>query len=312
MPSPVALASFLLIAQAAPSSKPAPSVRLETQVAACPSPGEVDSALRQALGSSPSSPHGWVLSYGRDLAADVVGGDASLWMVLVDPSGRRRIERRIPASDEECSAIAGVMAAIVEREVRALSDTSVGPLPIASTRRPSRPTSLPPRLVLGAGPSLGTAQRLGMNLLLEARMRIAGPFCVRLGGALFSGSASQSVDPGTARVTSRYFTLAPLAAFPSTKGELAVGPSLLFSFDQGSGDLAQAGSGYRATLAIGLALAAAVRLSARWRLGVGLEGYHAAAGADFYVALDGKRTVVLAPPTWEGIGAVRLEFLSWP
>jgi hypothetical protein len=159
---------------------------------------------------------------------------------------------------------------------------------------------------------LGTSPRVGANLLLEARVRVVGPLCLRLGGSVFSGSVKQRVDTGTARMTSRYFALASLVAWASTRMEGAVGPVLLLGYDQGSGDFPQTGTGHRATLALGTAVTAAVRLSNRWRLGVGLEGFRAVTGADFFVELDGTRTVVLEPPTWEGTAAVRLEFLPWP
>lgn len=325
MPVSVALASFFLIAQAADARPAPPVVRLASQVAVCPSPSEVASALRQALGGGRLSSDGWVLSYGRDAAAGVAGGDASLWMVLADPSGESLVERRIPASPEDCPAMAEAMTAVVERSLRTVGWTRGDPLPASARRRdvavtapqplpadepPGRPR--PPRLVLGAGPLLGTSPRVGSNLLLEARVRVAGPFSLRLGGAVLSGGVSQRAAVGTARMTSRTFMLAPLLVRASSRIEGAVGPSVLFGYDQGSGDLALDGSGHRATLAVGVALAAAVRLSTRWRLSAGLEVFRAVAGADFFVELEGRRSVVLAPPTWEATAAVRLEFLPWP
>jgi hypothetical protein len=314
----VALASCYLIAQAAAAAPPArPAIRLAPQVTSCPSPAEVEAALGRSLGSRKLSSDQWVLAYGRDRVAAAVDRDASLWLVFSNPSGQRRIERRIPASSEECSAIADAMAAVVELSLRELDlPPPVAPPPkSASKPEPSgqgaKPSSRLPRLVVGAGPLLGTSGRVGANLLLEARVRVAGPFCLRLGGALLSASVSQRVDTGTVRVTSRAFTLAPLVVLPSTWVEWALGPVLLLSYDQGSGDLLQDGSGDRATLAVGGAVVAAVHLSAHWRLGLGLEGFYTASGADFFVVLDSKPTVVLAPPSWQGIVALRLEFLAW-
>jgi hypothetical protein len=246
-------------------------------------------------------------------------------MTVTDPSGARFVERRIPASPEDCPALAGAMAAVVERSLRMLGWTRGEPLP-ASAQTPGAPATprasgpdgeaparrRPPRLVLGLGPSLATADRAGTNLRLDARVCLAGPVCVRLGGGLFSGSASQSLGAGTARSTSRYFTLAPLAVLTSWRVEWALGPGLLLDYEHGSGDLAQDGSGDRATVALGLTTAVAVRLSARWRLGLDLEGFRAVPGPDFFVELDGKRTVVLAPPRWQGMAALQLEFLPWP
>jgi len=275
------------------------------------------------LGDGQWSSDGWVLSYGRDPAAGEADHDASLWMAFVDPAGERLAERRIPASREDCHAIAGAMAAVVERSLRALGWTRGEPLPVSAHKpsvtpiapvRDSGPTvrQRPPRLVLGAGPSAGTSSRTGANLRLEARVRAVGPICLRLGGGLLTGSDSQSVPSGTARMTSRFFTFAALAALESGHVELAGGPSLLLSYDHGSSDLPQVGSGDRATLALGAAIDFAVRLSPRWRLSAGLEGFRTAASADYFVRINGNQTVVLSPPRWEGVAAVRLEFAPWP
>jgi hypothetical protein len=169
-------------------------------------------------------------------------------------------------------------------------------------------------LVLGLGPSIGSSPRAGTNLLLEARLRVLGPVFLRLGGGLFSGSDSQNVgSSGKANLTTRYFTAAPLAAFALGSLELAAGPSLLLSFDRGtSAALAQVSSGDREVLAVGLGLGVAVRLSARWRVSLGLEGYRVALGANYFVEINGVRTVVLSPSPWQGIASVKLEFVAWP
>ena len=252
-------------------------------------------------------------------------------MELVDPSGERLVERRIPATPEDCHAIASAMAAVVERSLRTLGWTRGAPLPLSvrqtyvtETSGPTVQNSKPiarklPRLVLGIGPSIqssgtsGTSSGAAMNLLIEARVRVAGPLCLRLGGELLSDSDSQSVGKGTAHLTSRSFTAAPLAVFAFSPVELAGGPILLLGFDHASSDrLDQGGSGDRQRLALGAAIGFAVRLSPRWRLSAGLEGFHAALGADYVVNIDGKRTVVLSPSPWGGIAAAQLEFVAWP
>jgi hypothetical protein len=315
-----ALVSTFMLAQAVLAAAPTPvALRLSSDVAECPSSVQVQSALRQVLGDGDRSVGGWVLFYGRDPSAPEAERDASVLMELVDPAGVRLAERRIPASPGDCSAIASAMAAVVERSLRTLGWTKGETLPEAARRpsatKSSRPTARKrgPRLLLGLGPSFGTSPRTGLNLLLEARVRVAGPACLRLGGGLFSGSESQNVGSGKANLTTRYFTAAPLAAFALGTLELAAGPILLLSFDHGSTQgLAQGSSGDREVLAVGLGLSVAVRLSARWRVSLGLEGYRVALGADYFVELNGRRTVVLSPSPWEGIASAKLELVVWP
>lgn len=321
MPISAALASAFMVAQAVLAAAPTPvAVRLSSNVAECPASAEVQSALRQVLGDGERSAGGWVLSYGRDLSVAEEERDASVLMELIDPAGVRLAVRRIPASSGDCPAVASAMAAVVERSLRTLGWTKGEALPEAARRpsasAPSTPTARQrgERLVLGLGPSIGSSPRAGTNLLLEARLRVLGPVFLRLGGGLFSGSDSQNVgSSGKANLTTRYFTVAPLAAFARGSLELAAGPSLLLSFDHGgSAALAQVGSGDREVLAVGLGLGVAVRLAARWRVGLGLEGYRVAVGADYFVALNGVRTVVLSPSPWQGIASAKLEFVAWP
>jgi hypothetical protein len=320
----LALVPMLLFAQAVAASVPRPGLRLAPQVAACPSAAEVEAALAPILDRDPPSTQGWVLSYGRTAAADDVATDAGLWMVLADASGERLVERLLPAAPADCPALPGAMAAVVERALRTADWTGGEPLPVPPPEPPVvtaprlpvvvAPPERPrlPRLVLGAGPMLGTSARASANLFVDARLRVAGPLCVRAGATVLSGSTSEGVNGGSARMTSRTFTLAPLLAWARTRVEWAAGLMVLLGYDQGSGLLAQAGSGGRTTLALGVATAVALSLSPRWRLGVGLEGARSVAGGDFFVQLDGQPTVVLAPPAWEGMAAVRLEFLPWP
>jgi hypothetical protein len=320
MPISPALISTFVVAQAVVTGAPV-AVRLTSDIAQCPSSVQVQSALRQVLGDGEQSAGGWVLSYGRDPSAPAAERDASVLMELVDPAGERLAVRRIPASPGDCAAIGTAMAAVVERSLRTLGWTRGEPLPESARQtKPTEPTTPTaqkrvPRLVLGAGPSIGTSPRLGTNLLLEARVHVAGPVCLRLGGGLLAGSENQDVGSGTARVTltSRTFTAAPLAAFALGPVELAGGPILLLAVDQGtSSNLATGGSGAREVLAVGAGIGVAARLSARWRLSLGLEGFRVAFGADYFVDIDGKRTVVLPPSPWEGIASAKLEFIAWP
>jgi hypothetical protein len=318
MPISSALASSFIIAVLSDASAPL-SVRLTSDVAECPSLLQVQSALRQVLGDGQRAAGGWVLSYGRDPSAPQAEREASVLMELIDPAGQGLAVRQIPASPGDCVAIASAMAAVVERSLRTLGWTRGEPMPESA-----RPRNLPqspapaarkplPRLVLGAGPSIGSSSRMGANLLLEARVRVAGPFCMRLGGGVLAGSESQNVGSGKASVSSRTFTAAALAGFALGRMELAGGPALLLAFDHASSDsLAQGGSGDREVLAVGAAIGVAARLSPRWRLSLGLEGFRVALGANYVVDLAGKKTVVLTPFPWEGIASAKLEFVPWP
>ena len=320
MPTSVVLATILLAAQGGLAAMPASlGVRLESNLAECPTSVEVESALRQILGDGEWSPSGWVLSYGRDAASTQPGRAATLRMTFVDPGGERLAERQIPATPEDCHAIASAMAAVVERSLRTLGWTRGAALPESARPLPARETSkpaarrAPPRVLLGAGPSIGSSTRTGTNLLVEARIRATGLLVLRLAGGVLSTGDSQRVGSGTASETSRFFTVAPLLAFAFKRVELAGGPSLLLGFDSGSYTrLAQVGNGNRETLAVGAALAIALQLSTRWRLSASLQGYHAALGGDYVVMVNERRTVVLSPSAWEGIASAQVEFVAWP
>jgi hypothetical protein len=319
----------VIVAVALPAAPGSVGVRVVTDIAECPSPGAVQSALRQALGEGEHMAGGWTLWYGRDSAVPAAEREASLSMELADPTGERLVSRRILTSAGDCAAIATVMAAVVERSLRDLGWTRGEPL--TQPAEPARPAQVTvpkraestdavqkkhvPRLVLGAGPVYATSSRLGTNLLLQARVRVAGPFCLRLGAAVFAGSASESLSSAaTARVTlsSRSFTLSPLAAWVVGPVELAGGPVVLFATDHASSELPRAGSGTRMVMAVGAGVGVAVPLSKRWRIGLDLEGFRVAFAPDAYVDWNGTRTTVLAPSPWQAMASAKLEFVPWP
>jgi hypothetical protein len=292
-------------------------VRPSSDVEDCPSSLQVQSALRRVLGDTEPS-DGWVLSYGRDPAASGTSRDADVLMELFDPGGESVLVRRISAG--ECAVVANVMAAVVERSLRTLGWTQNAPLP-EITRTEATPSSPAPakkrlpRLVLGMGPSLGTPPQAGTNLLLEARVRVAGPVFLQLNGGIFAGSDSQTVGAGVgkASVSSRSFTAAPLLALARGPVELAGGPALMLSFDHASSQgISVTGSGNRRLVAVGVGITAAMRLSARWRVSLGLEGFRVAAGGHYIVAIDGKKVEVLAPSPWQGFACLKMEFVAWP
>ena len=326
-----ALTSAFVVTQVAAQvmlgAPPGPlAVRLTSDVGQCPSTTQVESALRRVLETGERSASGWTLYYGRDDSESETTHPARVRMELVDPSGFRLLVRQIPAQTDDCSAIASAMAAVVERSLRTLGWTRGGPLsgslPAApegarptDATKPSWPRVKQPlsRLVVGLGPLLGTSPLAGTNLLLEARLHVSGPFLLRLGGSVFADGESQEVGKAKVHVTSRAFTAAPLAAFMLGAFELAGGPALRLGFDVGqSTDLVAAAKGDRLVLAAGAGLDIAMRLSAHWRGGLGLEAFHAMLGAEYVVQVGGVRRTVLSSPTWQGIASAMLEFIAWP
>jgi hypothetical protein len=302
-------------------------LRVVSDVTQCPSPGDVQSALRLALGEGEQAAGGWTLWYSRDPAAPAAERATSLLMELADPAGERLVSRRIPTTTGDCAAIGTTMAAVVERSLRSLGWSRGEPLPgsaepaklaragaePASVQEPGTATRLPPRLVLGAGPLFATSPRLGINLLLDARLRVAGPLCVRLGAAAFAGETSESQGTGRVALSSRTFSLAVLAAFILGPVELAGGPVMLLAADQASSkDLPKVGSGTRAVLAVGVGVGADLPLSKRWRIGLELDGARVAFAPEAYLDLNGTKTTVLAPAPWQVIAAAKLEFVPWP
>jgi hypothetical protein len=334
MAHPIALVS-VLVAAALPAAANPTAVRVVSEVVACPSPSEVESALRQVLGAREHTTGAWTLWYGRDPATPAAEREASLLMELADPAGERLLSRRMPAPAVDCAAIGTAMAAVVERSLRDLGWTRGEPLPesAGASQPPESPGAKPvtetpatfteaterqrvPRVVLGAGPLVGTSSRLGANLLVDVRARVVGPFCLRVGAATFAGSASESVPSGgegSVRLSSRTFMVSPLAALVVAPVELAVGPVVWLAADQASSSkLPRVASGRRLVMAVGAGIALALPLSKRWRIGLALEGGRVAFAPDTYLESSGTKRTVLAPPPWQGMAAAKLEFVPWP
>lgn len=306
-----------------------------SDIAECPSRIEVQAALRQVLGEGEQEAGGWTLWYGRDPVAPVAEREASLVMELADPSGERLVTRRIPTPAGDCAAIGTAMAAVVERCLRDLGWTRGEPLPESAGSRPlaeapaaktdaaleksAAPADAAekkpgPRLLLGAGPMFGSSSHLGTNLLVDARLRVLGPFYVRVGAAALAGSASKSWDDGSrVSLSSRTFILSPLAARVVGPVELAGGPVMWLAADQArSSGLQQVHEGTRLMMAVGVGIGVALPLSQRWRVGLDLQGVRTVFAPDIYVDLNRIRTTVLAPPSWQALAAAKLEFVPWP
>ena len=296
------------------------SVRVQSLGVTCPSTAQVETVLRDVLGSGESATSEWVLSYGRDPAAPAAGQESSIWMELLSPTGQRVAWRRFPHDSCDSTAIASAMAVVVERSLHALGWTRGEPLPEAGPPKQQEPVPTPParsppppRLILGAGPAVGSSAQFGGNLLVEARVRVADALSLRLGGSVLAGQESQTVGSGKAQVNSRHLTAAALSTFARGRVHLDAGLVLQLSIDQGkTQDLLEVANGTRESLAAGLLLGVGVRLSARWRIALDITGLRQVASADFVVDLDGTRTVVLPPPTWQGIACAKLEFVMWP
>jgi hypothetical protein len=319
----VSLIALLLAADVPGAVLP---LRVVSDIVECPAPAEVQTALRQTLGDAPTG--GWTLWYGRDPAAPAAERAASLLMELVDPAGERLTTRRIPTPAGDCAVIGTAMAAVVERSLRDLGWTRGEPLPESawaakpvetSPEKPSATvqaleTANPvPRLVLGAGPLFATTSRLGINLLLDARLRVAGPLCLRLGAAALSGDTSETVGTGKVSLSSRTFSLGALVAAMLGPLEVSGGPVAWVSLDQASSsDLPKPGSGTRAVVAVGVDLDAAWPLGKRWRVGIELAAARVAFAPAMYVDWRGLQTTVLTPSPWQGMAAAKLEFVPWP
>jgi hypothetical protein len=332
--APLAALVAAFMAAVLPDVPGALPLRVVSDVVECPSRGEVQAALRQVLGEGQES-GGWTLWYGRDTAAPVAERGASLLMELVDPAGERLTVRRIPSAPDDCAAIGTAMAAVVERSLRDLGWTrgdplpeSAGPwapeapaatMPEAVAEKPVAPVGSAdrlPRLLLGAGPGWGTSSRLGTNLLLDARLGLLGPLCLRLGALAFAGSASTSLPStsnGRASLSSRTFTISPQAAFLLGPLELAGGPVVWLAADQASSsNLPRVGRGSRLVMAVGAGIGVVLPLSRRWRVGLDLAAVRVVFAPDITVDWNGTRSKVLAPAPWQGLAAAKLEFVPWP
>ena len=95
--------------------------------------------------------------------------------------------------------------------------------------------------------------------------------------------------------------------------ELAAGPIAMLTVDHARANgLVVDGSGDRQVLALGVGIDLAARLSPHWRLSLGVEGFRAALGPDYFVEIEGAKMVVLHPYTWEAITSTKVEFVVWP
>jgi hypothetical protein len=298
------------------SASPA-TVRVESGGVACPSAAQVETALLHVGVSTAIADTGWVLSYGGVSSTATTPATPFVWMDLTSPTGQLIARRQLPNDDSDCGAIAAAMSAVVERSLHELGWTRGEPLPEGA--RATKPQAAqgeppkPPRLILGMGPAVGTSARADLDLVLEARLQVAGPFSFRLGGGLLGRGDSQPVGAGRARVTSRHVNATILSTLPRGRLHLDAGAVFMVSIDRGKTEaLAESAEGTRAALAAGVILGGGVRLSPRWRLALELQGLRAVAGGDFVVNLDDGRKTVLSPPTWQGIVCAKLEFVAWP
>ncbi|HEX7598787.1 MAG TPA: hypothetical protein VF518_11275 [Polyangia bacterium] len=301
------------------------NVRVQSNGAACPSVEQVQLALRHAGISDAINNTGWRLAYGAVSSDTGTLQAASVWMDLTSPTGELIARRRLPNDGSDCGAIAGAMSAIVERSLHELGWTRGDPLPgrarptVPESAPMPTPTPPPPRLIVGLGPALGTSSRIGLNLAIEAQLRVVGSVSLRLGGGLLAKEDRQALEEavrdGQARSSSRPLSATILTTLltPKETVNLDVGAVFQASIDEGrSQNLSAPAEGHRAVLAAGLLLGGNIRLSPRWRFALDIQGLRTVAGVNFVVALDNTRRVVLPPPTWQGIVCAKLEFVVWP
>jgi hypothetical protein len=144
-------------------------------------------------------------------------------------------------------------------------------------------------------------------------LRVVHSLAIRLGGALLTGDSSQPAGSGRAYLESRPLFAAVLARLHRGRLHLDAGLVALVSIDRGrTQTLPEIADGRRAALAAGLLLGGGLALAPRWRIGLGVEGFRAMAGADFHVDLGNGRQAILAPPIWQAVFCARLEFVAWP
>ena len=297
------------------------SVRSQPEGESCPSRVQVEAALREALGSD--GPSGWTLSYAREVAGEAAAGQAALQMEFFAPTGERRAVRRIPVAAGDCIAAAQAMAVIVERTLRLVGWTRGEALP--PSQRPPTPavksasvapsppqTPALPRLTVGLDPALATAPTLGATVFLNLRLRLLGNVHVRLGGQPLAATTSEPARKGTAHLDSRRYAMAFLFAGYARRVELQAGAEVQLTRDNGSTEnIALGGDGTRNLLALGVVAGAALALSSRWRLGVEVGGYRTAVEPEFYVTTDAGRLIVLHRSPWDGLFALRIEYVLW-
>ncbi len=314
-------AAWAQAGRASEASAPAPSVRLEANPIDCPSAEQLKAMLAHA-GISVAATAEWVLSYGNASPGTLEAGAPFVWMDLTRATGELVARRQFPRDGGDCGAIATAMSVVVERSLHELGWTRGEPLPSGgqsatpqAAPAAAAPSPRPPRplLVVGLGPIAGTSAQMGVNLVLEARLRVAGPLSFRLGGGLLAKDDDQAVGNGRAQVSSRHLAMAILSTFGTGRARLDAGAVLVGSLDRGTTEgLAENRSGYRAALAAGPVLGIGTALSPRWRLAFELQGLRALASGDFVVTLDDGGRTVLPPPTWQGIACAKLEFAPWP
>ena len=123
--------------------------------------------------------------------------------------------------------------------------------------------------------------------------------------------SDQSVDNGQGRAHVAGVPVKARVAAAGRHGRLTVGAGIegLLTFEQGQSlDIAAPATAQRMVLAAGLGRGAAYAVGPRRRVAADVAGYRTLLGPSF--TIGGVSGPVLEPPAWQGVLALRLEWIA--
>jgi hypothetical protein len=307
-----------------------PAVRVATAPDLdCPNAAGVERVLAATRGPAvPPQENGdgpWTLFMER-LGAEVR-------ITLREPGGAPVLSRLLTAPPPRCESTSAAIGIVVERYFRSLAwlpegERTAGTSPAPARAAETPPTTAvmtalqpqprprffanPPRFVAGIGPALWT--RGGAAMLLDTRLRIAGPVVVGIGTLLppfriegklpqtAIGQAHTSGVPVLARI-------AVAGAHGRWGGTLGI--ETLLTFEKGQSEaIASPASAWRTVLAAGLTVGGSVALGTTFRVSADAAAYRTVLGRSFEI--DTIPGPLLEPPPWQAVFALRLEWIAFP
>ena len=171
--------------------------------------------------------------------------------------------------------------------------------------------SPPARLAVGVGAAWWTRSTTAA-VLLDARVRLAGPVCVGAGVLLPSFGADEQLSLGGGSVRVSGVPIVAHLAVAGLRGRWggSLGLESLLTLEQGqSQGIASSTTVSRSVLGVGLGVGGSVALGSGIRIAADLAGYRSVLGRSFVV--DGIADPVLEPPVWQAIIGARLEWTPW-